>query len=394
MWNKYRKNIDRIGLSNRLLIIGFLGMLLFPAIQSSFKIFPDMPSFENRKPADKPEFKWEKLDPYPVAYEKYYADHFSLRNQLIRLKSILGVVVFHQSPMPDKVIVGKENWLFTVKDELDHYEAKNLFTTAQLESISREMVKRKRYLDQKNIQLYFVVAPTKYTIYPEYLPSFVNKLNNISRTDQVLKALEDKGIKVIDLRKPLKDAKGENLLYFKTDNHWNPYGGIIASAKIIERIKNDYPSIPIPSLSDYNITQISVKGGNTAQMLNLDTKFDDISFNLEPKTEALAKEEEKVGYPVPEFFPNPWDYEHVYESHNQSLPNILVIRDSFGNAVIPFLSQSFNRSVYIFDGWNYMLNEPIVQNESPDIMIYLMLECLWDGFIIGMNKSKEFEEAK
>jgi hypothetical protein len=289
--------------------------------------------------------------------------------------------------MPEKVIVGKENWLFTVKDELDHYQAKNLLTSSQLESIYNEMIRRKNYLNQKKIHLYFVIAPSKYTIYPEYLPNFVYKLNKINRTDQVIEILNKAEIDVIDLRSSLIKAKDNQLLYFKTDNHWNPYGGFLASSMIIERLKKDYPQINELSLNDYNVKQIAMKGGNAAHMLNLENKFDDVSYSFEPIKQVKAKEGKKKDYPLPPNFPYAWDHERVYETGNDSLPDILVIRDSFGNALIPFLSESFDHSVYIFDAWNYTLNEPIIQSENPDIMVYLIFESLWDGFVVGIDNS-------
>jgi alginate O-acetyltransferase complex protein AlgJ len=387
MANEKQKNINYNSFSKMMLIAGFLAMLLFPAIQESFKLIPEIPSTENRKPTEKPIIKWDYLDPFPLAYENYYTDHFSFRNHLIRIKSLFIIKVFNQSPMPDRVLVGKENWLYHVKDELEHYKATYLLSQAQLDSITDEMIRRKEYLNQKGIHLYFAIAPTKYTIYPEHLPSSIHKMNNLTRTDQVINVLKDAGINVIDLRKPLLEAKGKNLLYFKTDNHWNPYGGFVASAYIIDLIKKDFPNLPSLSLNDYNITQISVKGGNTAHMLSMENQFEDISYKFEQINPIRAKEAKKTGYPLPPYFPDPSEYEIVYESGNDSLPSIIVIRDSFGQAVIPFLSQSFNRSLYIFDGWIYTLNEPIILNENPDIMIYLVFESLWDGILIGVKRS-------
>lgn len=374
-------------ITNIILIIGFMGMLLFPTIQKGFNILPEIPSSENRKLADKPEFKIKRLDPFPLAYEKFYSDNFSLRNQLVKLKSYISIAYFKQSPMPDKVLIGKNNWLYTVKDELEHYKATNLLSKVQLDSISCEMIRRKNYLDQKGIHLYLAIAPTKYTIYPDHLPSSVCKIGNLTRTDQVIDVLTNAGINVIDLRKPLIEARVSNLVYFKTDNHWNSYGGFVASAYIIDKIKKDFPNIPSLNLNDYHISQISADGGNAAHMLSMAGYFEDLNFKFEPINFDRAKEAKKTDYPLPSYFPYPSDYDIVYESGNDTLPSIVVIRDSFGLAVIPFLSQSFNRSLYIFDGWIYTLNEPILQNENPEIMIYLIFESLWENFLLGTRRT-------
>ncbi len=53
---------------------------------------------------------------------------------------------------------------------------------------------------------------------------------------------------------------------------------------------------------------------------------------------------------------------------------MLMIRDSFARTIIPFMSEHFNESVYIFDGWHHDLNEDIVKKEKPDVFIQLILE--------------------
>jgi hypothetical protein len=53
---------------------------------------------------------------------------------------------------------------------------------------------------------------------------------------------------------------------------------------------------------------------------------------------------------------------------------ILIIRDSFGDHLVPFISEIFDESVFIFDGWRYELNDSIVEIVKPDIVIYLGLE--------------------
>jgi len=83
---------------------------------------------------------------------------------------------------------------------------------------------------------------------------------------------------------------------------------------------------------------------------------------------------EECNYPVIRGFPYTAEYEIVYTITNDSLPTMLMIRDSFGKTIIPFLNEHFSKSVYIFDGWHHGFNEDIVLNEKPDIFIQLILE--------------------
>ena len=64
----------------------------------------------------------------------------------------------------------------------------------------------------------------------------------------------------------------------------------------------------------------------------------------------------------------------VFTNDNDSLPKLLMIRDSFARTVIPYLSEHFSESVYIFDGWHHEFNEDIVLEEKADIFIQFVLE--------------------
>ncbi len=101
-----------------------------------------MKNTENRKLADKPVLNPDYLDPYPAEYEKYYNDNFSLRNQLVKLKSNLIANALQKSPMPDKVIFGKDGWLFLVEKELKEYRGTNLLKQNDVDKIADEMVRR------------------------------------------------------------------------------------------------------------------------------------------------------------------------------------------------------------------------------------------------------------
>ncbi|MEZ5195806.1 MAG: hypothetical protein R2764_05250 [Bacteroidales bacterium] len=384
--NNFKYNIKSI--INVLISIGFLAIIIFPTIQKYVPIVPVSESREKRKLADRPQLNIENRDQFPFAYENYYNDHFSLRNQLVRFKSNLAIHVFRQSPMPDKVIIGKNDWLYLVKDELDTYRGKLQLQEEELKKLANEVVRRRDYLDNRGIKMYFVIAPTKYTIYPEFLPAYVKRIRPLNRTDQVKQALLEAGIGVLDLRDSLKLAKEKHMLFYKTDNHWNNLGSFVAYRSILSEIRKDFPELPVLDWNDFTIEEHSRLGGNTADLMNLMMAFNDTEYNLQPNGIRKAQKMPDVGYPAPQYFGYKDQYEEVYSTGNDSLPDILFIRDSFGNALIPYLTESFNRSVCIFDAWNYTANEHIIENEKPDIVLYVVLESLWHGFMTGVEKSE------
>jgi hypothetical protein len=382
------QTIQRI--RNITLSLVFVILLLFPAMQRYFKILPDIASTEKRELAVKPTLIISYLDAFPKRYEKYYDDHFSLRNQLIRYKSYLSATILNQSPHPDKVIFGKHNWLFMVKDELETYRGSNIFTRGQIDTIVSEFLYREKYFNEQGITMYLAILPTKFTVYPEYLPFYIDRKTSKTRSDQIIAALDTHHIKVIDLREYLIAKKNQGTLYYATDNHWNKLGAYFGYKGIIERIGKDFPVLSPPEeLSNYRVRYHETSGLNLAQMVSMHDAFKEEQVELEliPKEKALPIP--KFGFKAPLYFEFEKTYELSYSTKNDSLPDLLFIRDSFGLTLSPYLKEHFDTSVYIFDAWKYKLEPQIVETVEPDIVVYAILESLWDGFILGIQEENK-----
>ncbi|HSH66680.1 MAG TPA: hypothetical protein VLB84_13025, partial [Bacteroidia bacterium] len=99
-----------------------------------------------------------------------------------------------------------------------------------------------------------------------------------------------------------------------------------------------------------------------------------------------ATKVEQKEYVIPDYAEMKDEYELQFENKNKDLPRLLLIRDSFGTFIIPFLSESFSHSTCIFDAWKYKLNEDIFKNEKPQIMIYLIYEPLLLNILDDLKK--------
>ena len=216
--------------SNYFLIVLFLLALSSAFIQNAFNIIPQVANTENRRLTDQPDFNVTLLDPFPAKYESFYNDHFAFRNQFVKLYADVNLDMFGKCPYPDQVVIGKNNELYLVYRELDTYLHKNLFSQSELNKIRSEFSYRKKYLEGKGIDYYVALCPTKYTIYPEFLPWYIKPLDTLSRSDQFMNLMHELNIQVIDLKSAILKAKDSipQQLYLKTDNHWNDLGGFVA----------------------------------------------------------------------------------------------------------------------------------------------------------------------
>jgi hypothetical protein len=66
--------------------------------------------------------------------------------------------------------------------------------------------------------------------------------------------------------------------------------------------------------------------------------------------------------------PDPYgeDGRIVAEQPDSSLPRLVVFRDSFASRLIPYLSEHFSRSVYL---WQNDFEPEVIQQEHPHIVI-------------------------
>lgn len=67
---------------------------------------------------------------------------------------------------------------------------------------------------------------------------------------------------------------------------------------------------------------------------------------------------------------------------------ILVIRDSFGGAILPFVKEAFAESVFIFDSWNYRLNKSILASYQPAVVLYITYDPSLHNQIDASNRER------
>ena len=356
----------------------FALVLISPLINWYTGLMKDIECSENRALAIRPKFDINNPDPFPAQFDSFFNDHFPLRNYSIAKLSEVKSINFGISPLPDKVIIGKGGWLYMTMNDYKTYMGRDTLSYIDIHKLAREILRRANFLKTRNCKYYYVLVPTKFSVYPEYLPAYfsLNKPNTL--TDQIKEVFTKVGINVIDLRYELIKAKSdlikEGNLYMKSDNHWNGLGGYVAGCAIINRIRQDFPNIaePLP-LDSFNIIRKKSIGGNLATMLNLQLKFSETQVKLVCKSRKITIGIKK-GYPIPSDFSD--EFETVRQCKEGSKLKILVIRDSFGDAIVPVLSTSFQTSVYIFDKWEHGLNQEIVGTEKPDIFIQMPIESL------------------
>ena len=156
--------------------------------------------------------------------------------------------------------------------------------------------------------------------------------------------------------------------------------GHLVSKLIISHIRKDFPDKNIPNIPSYLWEDSLIQNGIHYRVLGIESLKENDAFPIIENENAI--EVARYGFPPPENFAYAWNYERRYvDEENKSKLKILVIRDSFGAALIPFLKESFSESVFIFDAWQYGLNKPIIEKIKPDIVLFLTYESHLESII-------------
>jgi len=363
------------------LVIVFFTILLLPTVNSAFKVREYDRKDENRVFRDSIEFDVTNLDKFPQEFEQFYNDNFSFRRPLLDAYHYIKFKYFHVSPNPEKTVIGNNNWYYNAGKEVDIFEGKKVFSEIDLRKFKKEWLERVHYLDSLDIQYYWVICPFKHHIYPEYLPFNISRHNDTKRVDQLKSCLDESfpGL-IIDPTPDLMAMKDSVKLYYQLDNHWNLNAGYITSKLLLSKIKADLPNADIPGLQSYQWKDSAVQGGIHHRVLGIEDLYENQKYPIIDNEKAI--ESKKYGFPPNKGFAYHWVYEKRYLNIvDTSGLTVLIIRDSFGAQLMPFFKESFRESVFIFDAWQYDLNEPIIEAVQPDIVVFITLETNLESFI-------------
>ena len=237
---------------------------------------------------------------------------------------------------------------------------------------ARRIIEFNEYLENKNIELLYVQAP--YKIEDESNEGMLAIYNDYSKENinEFLGILKENNVQYLDLREEIRKDKLNTMnLFFKTDHHWLPETGVWATSKIAKKLNELYNmniNLEKYDISNYNTTiyeNICLGSwGKKVTLAKTKPKYDTnltvsipsigIKNNTGNFEETLIDNEklEKIDYY------NKITYD-AYAYSNKSCmeiknnlvndnEKILVIKDSFANVVVPYLSQGI-QNLYEID---------------------------------------------
>ncbi len=359
--------IKQMILNGKVLQVSFFIILFVTFINNEWKLIPDITNKENRKLAVKPTLNASRFFEYPELYSTYTKDNYSFRNFFAFMHALLKSKVFHVSPLPDDVILGKKGWFFdneinVIRDfrKLQPQNPDLLFVASQI------LMQRKNWLAKRHIKFYILIPPNKNRIYPELMPDAYTEMKGqgVNYLDLMRDHLQrNADVTLIDPTPALLLAKNKNDVYYSTDTHWNLYGGFIGYRALIDVIKKDFPLLKPVEENEFHTESFFNSEGDLAKMCGLQDvyKRKEYALNFNDTSKHLKNPESSS-----------IDMHYVNNDRvDSSNLKLVMFRDSYANYLIPFLNLHFKEANYI---WSYEFLDQVIESEKPDVVIFESLQ--------------------
>ena len=363
----------KIRLSQLLVICCFFGFFLFCLVRGLAQ--PDRPSSaaENRSLAQRPAMRRVVTDfgGFAKDFESYAADQFPDREQLIGVYTALELA--QGKKFARKAYCLQGGWLLTKPTPTN---------PADLSDLQEALTQAARTLDRP---LVWCVLPLKnealYDLEPAYFSDETGETNKQALTAALAQV---GGLTVIDAEAPLVTGTlaDRERYFYKTDFHWNARGAFAAAQEIARQLAGAgrIAETSVPQAEDFLWSEL---GGERRYQGDLNVWFSnqfsmqedipryvpksaaELRYFLHPGDTASVPRETIVGSGLDK---DPVTYNDVftynlgyYRVENPAAPeaaSVLILKDSFQNATIDYLSAIF-RSVTVVDPRSYQ--------ETPDL---------------------------
>ena len=379
MNKKKQRKVDLILVIFFCTFIGCIGVLFILLPKKSFsslekRVLAQMPVFSIQK-----EFNIQRESKISEEFDTYLSDQFVGRNIFVGINSYYELLT-GRNGLHD-VFAGKDGYLFekntAITDENQQYmdnRINTLITFAKTTGIKPEL---------------FIVPSTGYifpTLLPIQAPPYLD--------EQIIKTITNKlgdSVNFIDLATTLKEKSVSGQIFYRTDHHWTSYGAFAAY--------NQYCLTKgLSPIGEEAFTKTKVEGfyGTTYSRSALWlTKPDTLELWQGPsplKITIMDNGKENNSPFFPSYLSQPDKYP-VFLDGNHGLVKIsnpsstggklLLIKDSFGNCIAPFLAQNYSE-VYVIDLRAYKKMDIAEMVKKENISNILITYCI-DQFVNDSN---------
>lgn len=279
-------------------------------------------------------------------------------------------------------------------------------TDIDLTSLKDYLIKLKATCDASNSELLYVHKASKDTTDETLLPDFYPYAHSLN-FNKIKPKLENNGINILDLQTVIKEQNlNKYSLFFKTDHHWTPKTGIWVSQNIVNKLNqtlNWNLDTDVFNIENFNIKTYEqcFLGSQGKRIGALYSGLDDFDV-ITPKFETdyvveMRDTSTKVSgdFAKTMLFEDAITPDNILNKDNTAYATYLggnhdfirmtnnkvkngkkavLILDSFGCVVAPYLSLPFEQLDCIDIRGNSLSVEDYIKENSPDAVIYMIIQ--------------------
>ena len=334
MINFFRKN-------HSLIIIIFFAAVLF-SLSLLDVVTPDRTysDTENRQLSSAPKLTFKTLvdGKYSSDYEEYINDQFILRDFWIDVKSYTESLLGKTEN--NGIVYGKNGYMFEKYYSVSDRRIKN-----NLNFINQ-------FTAEYAVDTTVVIVPNSYMILADKLPKGLENADQQPYIDEIYSSLDSaKGLDVA----PVLSEHSDEYIYYRTDHHYTTYGAYLVYCEYMESIGEEPASLETftaNEAADFYGTHFSKTKYHAAQpdvITYYDIPGKEVTVNNQPVDGIYDTEKFSQRDKYAAFLHGNNSLTVIRSTEEKENPTrLLLIKDSFGNEIAPFLSASFDE-VYIVD---------------------------------------------
>lgn len=273
----------------------------------------------------------------------YVADHFAFRQEMITADAGIKAGIFHSSAN-EKVIVGKNGWLF-FQETMNDYQKRNLLSDREIHSCATVVRLIEQGVELQGAEFAFTVAPNKNTLYEKYMPDRFEAGSGEGNLEHLIAEMKKQKVHYVDLRTPL--WKGKNQVYHKLDTHWNNLGASIACETLLDYFGKDH----IHYENESYVWKKNFSGDLQGMLFPKSRKKDwnaiyDCPWTYEYVNSVTSTEEMEIQTENQKGKDDQKDTAKEGHKKQKKHKSLVMYRDSFGNALVPFMAQEYPKGYF------------------------------------------------
>ena len=342
-----------------IIIIVFIGF--FVLISGASLIIKDreFSPNENRYLAETPELSWDNIlsGKFQDGLEDYLRDQVCFRDGWITVKT--GIQKACGDTDIGGAYVGKDGYDF---EKITPEDVDEKQVDRNIKAVEDYFMTASETIDKQKLS--FLLVPTSGLVMQEKLPKNARLFDQAKYIDQVQKAMKDYNF--VDVRDTLMDHNDE-YIYYKTDHHWTSAGACLAYDVWSERTGGEAET---EDGLVKNVVSDKFRGSLYSKILDADSAYDEIwTYGLQ-KDDAFGSKDCTVTIDEKQQLDSIYDDEMLQKKdkyayflsgnycqvhiQNQKAAskakgkNILIIKDSFANSFVPFVTQDYE-NIYMVD---------------------------------------------